>query len=211
MAQPPENTTRQAFVGATARLLEAQGYHGTGLTQIVKESGAPRGSLYYYFPDGKEELAIAAIMQAAQAMATHARAALARHADPIVAITDFFDQIIGTTHSNNFCGGAPLAAVALETASSNSRLREACTSAYALIHAPFAERLVAGGYPLERAHSLATLISAALDGALILSRTQQSAEPVRRVRDEIRLLLECARTPGRAESSFPPASLLHPP
>ncbi|MDQ2717139.1 MAG: TetR/AcrR family transcriptional regulator, partial [Chloroflexota bacterium] len=55
------NTTREQIIEATCDLLEAQGYHATGLNQILAESGAPKGSLYYYFPQGKEELTAAAI------------------------------------------------------------------------------------------------------------------------------------------------------
>ena len=57
-------TTREKFVETTSRLMEIQGYHATGLNQIIKESGAPKGSLYYHFPGGKEELASEAVHQA---------------------------------------------------------------------------------------------------------------------------------------------------
>src|SRR5687768_17037204 len=53
--------TKRKLVEATASLLRRQGYHATGLSAIVDESGAPRGSLYFYFPNGKDELAVAAI------------------------------------------------------------------------------------------------------------------------------------------------------
>ena len=53
--------SREAFVEATGELLRRQGYAATGLNEIVARSGAPRGSLYFHFPGGKQELALAAM------------------------------------------------------------------------------------------------------------------------------------------------------
>ena len=53
--------TRARLTAATAALLQKQGYHATGLAEIVATAGAPRGSVYFYFPGGKEALACAAI------------------------------------------------------------------------------------------------------------------------------------------------------
>lgn len=56
-----KENSRTKLVQTASRLFQTQGYHGTGLNQITKESGAPKGSLYYYFPNGKEQLAIEAV------------------------------------------------------------------------------------------------------------------------------------------------------
>ena len=53
--------SREAFIASTGRLLRRQGYAATGLNEIVSRSGAPKGSLYFHFPGGKEELAAAAM------------------------------------------------------------------------------------------------------------------------------------------------------
>jgi TetR/AcrR family transcriptional regulator, lmrAB and yxaGH operons repressor len=188
-----ENRTRQQIVDTTSRLLETQGYYGTGLNQIIKESGAPRGSLYYYFPAGKEALAAEALAQQGRTMAGHATAALASVEDPIAAVLAFLDGLIEYTRGHAYCGGAPLAAVALETAASNDRLREACRLAYEDLRRPFVARLLAGGFSPDRAESLATTINAGVEGAMIMSRTQQTTLPLEQLRRELEVLLNCAR------------------
>src|SRR6266545_3697904 len=53
--------SRDKIVESARTLLRRQGYHGTGLAQVIEVSGAPRGSVYYLFPGGKEEIAVAAV------------------------------------------------------------------------------------------------------------------------------------------------------
>ena len=53
---------REQILKTTCDLMEKQGYHGTGLNEIVKESGSPKGSLYHYFPDGKEQIVAEAVV-----------------------------------------------------------------------------------------------------------------------------------------------------
>ena len=55
---------RQAIVDAAVALFRKQGYAATGLNEIVEASGAPKGSLYYYFPKGKASIAVAAVEEA---------------------------------------------------------------------------------------------------------------------------------------------------
>jgi TetR/AcrR family transcriptional repressor of nem operon len=52
--------TRERLVITARDLFHRQGYAPTGISQILKESGANGGSLYYYFPT-KEDLLIAVL------------------------------------------------------------------------------------------------------------------------------------------------------
>ncbi|NBC28744.1 MAG: TetR family transcriptional regulator, partial [Spirochaetes bacterium] len=74
--ETPGQHPKERFLEATARLLERQGYQSTGLNQVVRESGAPKGSLYYYFPGGKEELVADAVRHAAAPVTDRIRAAM---------------------------------------------------------------------------------------------------------------------------------------
>ena len=56
-----QQPVRAKILEMAARLFQSQGYSATTMSQVLQESGAPKGSLYYYFPQGKEQLAIEAI------------------------------------------------------------------------------------------------------------------------------------------------------
>ena len=186
-------STRDQIIETTCNLLESQGFHGTGLSQIIKESGAPRGSLYYYFPDGKDELAEAAIAAAGKSVAERIRAELSAVGDAAEAIQRFVANIAHFVEASGYRSGGPLATVAMETATTNERLNRACRAAYTLIQGAFRDTLVASGYPEAQAMTLATFVTAAIEGGTILCRTYHSGDPLRAVADQLRSVLEMAR------------------
>lgn len=190
-----DNLTRDKIVATTAKLLEYQGYHATGLNQIVKESATPRGSLYYYFPEGKEELASEAVKKRMIAMADDSRRMLAKTDDPIEAIYALILNI-SQNIANQECGtGAPIAAVALEASNTSERIRKACADGYQGLQDVIAAKLVMGGFSAEKATSLAITINSAIEGAMILSRTKQDASILVNVANDIKTLLQAvART-----------------
>ena len=186
------STTRQQIIEKTSELFERQGYHATGLNQIVSESETPRGSLYYYFPEGKEELAAEAVWYKVHHMSAYVRQRLASYPDAIEAIYELMMEMADHAEQQHCSAGAPIAAVALETAGSNERLRQACQAAYAMMQKPFEEKLLASGFAPDRAEALAITINAVLEGAVILSRTARESHPLRVVAAEIKTLLACS-------------------
>lgn len=183
------STKREQIIETTCQLIEMQGYHATGLNQILAQSGAPKGSLYYYFPDGKEELAVAAIERTSRDIERNIQQVMTAVPDPIAAINQFILGLAAAVEASGFRAGGPVTAMALEAASTNERLRLACRDAYRLWQDAFAARLRDGGLGAERAESLSALILASLEGAIILSRSQQDVRPLRQVAAEIDILL----------------------
>ena len=178
---------RDEIIATTCELLEVQGYHATGLNRILQESGAPKGSLYHYFPEGKEELAAEAIARSGAGIAGHIERALLESDDPAEAVTGFIRALAGHVAASGYRQGGPITAVALEAASTNERLRLACRDAYRAWRRPFADKLrPAYG---DRAERLAALIIAAIEGGIVLARSEQSAQPLLDVADEIEQLL----------------------
>jgi len=189
------NTTREQLLTATAQLLESQGYYGTGLNEIVRVSGAPKGVLYYYFPEGKEQLTAEAIEQSARFLADHMRHELGDEAGApaaVEAICGFMLRLADHVQAGGCRVGAPVAAVALETAGASERLAAACRDAYLLLQSVVANRLERSGWAADEAASLATFVIATIEGGIVLARAQRSAEPIRTCVGPMRTLLTAA-------------------
>src|SRR6185437_6831736 len=79
-SMPRRTDTRSRMIHAAVELFRQRGYHATTFSDVVRESGAPRGSTYFHFPGGKAELAREAIARAGDEVEELVDEA-ARHAD----------------------------------------------------------------------------------------------------------------------------------
>ena len=182
---------RQRLIDTTARLLQTAGYHHTGLNQIVAESGAPKGSLYHYFPGGKVALAVAALDQSASQLAQALAQLCLRHPDPesaVAAVIDFFIQELEASH---YTKGCPVATTTLEQAALTPEIRDACARAYRLwqdgLEAYFT------GQGIRQATFLAENLLMLIEGALLLARAQHSCDPLRRLKTHLPTLIQSSK------------------
>jgi TetR/AcrR family transcriptional repressor of lmrAB and yxaGH operons len=169
--------TRERIIMSMIHLLEVQGYSATGLAEINAASQTPKGSLYFHFPGGKVEIAQAAIRVAAERTAQKLKTALA-HRDLGVAIAAYVGMVAEDLRASEFCRGCPVANVAAELAASQEDLRQACEQAYFLWFGLLEQRLAQAGIVSSQAKVWANLILSAVEGALLLSRTYRSTEPL---------------------------------
>lgn len=189
MANCAELSTRERMVVATCELLEAQGYHATGLNEILQRSCTPRGSLYYYFPEGKEELATEAIEWQGRFVANRLREDLLVVEDVAEAVRLLFHKLATFANTPGCRALGPITGVALESSNTNERLRQSCVAVYGSWREAFADRLVAGGFQAEEAASLALVILSALEGATTLARTLHDGTPLQQTGDYLARLL----------------------
>src|ERR687898_2195200 len=108
--------TRERMIRAAAGLFRRRGYDGTGLNEILERSGAPRGSLYFHFPGGKEELAVAAITEVGTTLGSGMEALLTSSDDAGEGIARVIDFLADDLERSDFRGGCPIAAVTLDGA-----------------------------------------------------------------------------------------------
>lgn len=177
--------SRRAFLDATGALLRRQGYAATGLSEIVAASGAPRGSLYFHFPGGKEELAVAAMERTAEQLRAGIAALAERAGSPDAALGSLIDALAAGLESSGYRDGCPIATVALETSSGSEALREASRRAFAAWAGELEKAFCSAGADAAASEQRALFVLSAIEGALILARARRDTAPLRAVREEL--------------------------
>ncbi|PXX64151.1 TetR family transcriptional regulator [Nocardia tenerifensis] len=177
--------TRCRLIRATRGLVEKHGYFGAGLNQIIEASGAPRGSLYFHFPGGKDQLVAAAVAEAGAEIA--ALIAAVPPGDTAAAATSLLTAFGDRLEASGWHQGCPVAAVTLDVSAANDAIQTECAAAYSAWETALRDRLQADGR--ANADDLAASILAMVEGGLLLARAQRSREPLERVARTIRAML----------------------
>jgi TetR/AcrR family transcriptional repressor of lmrAB and yxaGH operons len=182
-------SSREAFVSSTAKLLRRQGYAATGLNEIVARSGAPRGSLYFHFPGGKQELALAAMEQSGEQLRGAIAAVMASPGGAARTVGGLIDALAAGLEASGYRDGCPIATVTLEAAAGSEPVRLTAERVFSSWLSELESALVAEGTDPEAARRRAMLVLAAAEGGLLLARAQRDTAPLMAVREELQTLL----------------------
>jgi len=169
--------TRSRLLDAGAALFRRQGYAGTGLKRIVEEGRAPWGSLYHFFPGGKQQLGAEAVARSGARFGRLLESVLGG-ADVVASVRAMFALSAAALEASDYADGCPVATVALEAASTSEPLREACAEVFDAWVATLEARLVSAGVDAGDAAGLAVVGLSAFEGAIVLARTGRTTRPL---------------------------------
>ena len=178
MSTTGERNTRERIVATSAELFRTQGYSATGVKQIVTAAKAPFGSLYHFFPDGKEELGAEAIRVSADLYLQLIPAVLEPAPDLVTGVRDFFNGAAEHLRETDYVDACPIATIALEVSSTSETMRQACADAFDSWIAAGTPVFERAGLEPAKARELAITLLSALEGAFVLARAQRSTEPL---------------------------------
>ena len=188
---------RARMVDAGTALLARRGY-GITMLEVVKEAGAPRGSIYYHFPDGKEELAIAAAAKTGSEL-SHLVQVMARRnpeiADFLCALVDHHTKRLV---ASGYSEGCPLLGVTVSAGSDSPALRESAASAFEVWVGAIAGVLREKGLEESVADQLASTTIAAIEGSIVLARAARRREPLDRFKGLLPALVAALPRQGAA-------------
>ncbi len=164
-------------------MLCRQGYAATGLNEILEESGAPKGSFYFHFPGGKEQLATEAIVSAGSYVEHMMSSGLSSAESAEHGVRRLAKMFGDWMERSDYREGCPITTVTLETPPGDGELAEACSTAFASWELRITQFFLEHGYPTDRAADLANIVLCTLEGAFVLSRSQMSRQPFKRSAD----------------------------
>jgi TetR/AcrR family transcriptional regulator, lmrAB and yxaGH operons repressor len=172
-----QRPARDGIVRSAAALVRERGVHGVGLRQIVAHADGPRGSLQRYFPGGKTQLITEALNLAGAEVLDDTESGLVEAATLADAIDAIFAPWRRVLLESNFTMGCPLAATVIDS-SGDDRLRQQARSLLDQWRDSVHAALVKFGARESTAGDDASVLLAALEGGLILSRANQSTQPL---------------------------------
>jgi AcrR family transcriptional regulator len=194
MADKWRSPARGRMVQSAATLIRERGIHGTGLREVVARSGGPRGSLGRFFPGGKTQLVTEAIDVAILELfgdLEHELTEAETFPEAINVIVNPWRRLLV---DHDFVLGCPLAATICDAAD-NESLRTHVGDLFGGWQTPVAGAYARFGAPQAEAEAQATVLVAALEGAIILARAHRSIEPLDTVE---RFFVSHAPDPARA-------------
>lgn len=170
-------STRDRILDASTTLFRRQGMTGTGLKRIAAESGATLGSIYHFFPGGKDDLA-AETIKAAGADYRDLTLSFFTGDDLLADVQNAFAGAAAFLAATDYADACPIATVALEVASTNETLRLATADTFTDWIDVGSSRLTDFGVEPAVARQLIIGFITALEGAFVLARALRSTEPL---------------------------------
>lgn len=180
-------TSRDRMIDSAITLFRQRGVAGTSFSDVIEHSGAPRGSIYHYFPAGKAQLAEEATRRAGDFITALVVGKLGA-GDPVAAVDAFVEFWERMLQGSGYHESCPLTAAALAEAESPGA-RAAAADAFDAWETAIAESLRSHGIEAARARTMAALAVVGIQGAVVVARAKQSMEPLRSLGAELQRVL----------------------
>jgi len=181
------------MIDGAIRLLAQHGLQATSFAEVLAVTGAPRGSIYHHFPEGKDQLVKAAVDRAG----AHALQALegqaGESAEQLTALfLGFWRELLVRTQCRAGC-----AVLAVTVATDSQELLQHAGAVFRSWRGQLAAMFEQTGLSSQQAAQFAATLVAASEGAVALSRAEQSVEPFDLVAEQLLAQIRLLSAPGQ--------------
>ncbi|TBL76550.1 TetR/AcrR family transcriptional regulator [Paenibacillus thalictri] len=182
--------TKDLLIETSTTLFRLKGYKGVGLNEILKACDITKGGLYHHFPNGKEELLIACLQSMNETITNDIVQIFKRNPSALSASQEMIEKLIRQFDQEGTIAGYTFSSIVSEMASLSESVRTACYSLFARMQEIYSNKLAEDGILGEAAASIALMMNASIEGAIMLCIARKSSEPLRTVLQELPKLLK---------------------
>jgi TetR/AcrR family transcriptional repressor of nem operon len=184
--------TRRKIIEAAAPIFNKSGYEGSSLNDLMEATGLKKGGIYRHF-SSKEELAVEVFDYTWDASWSARLVNVDEKTNGIEKLKQLIANFID--HRSPVAGGCPILNTAIDADDGNpvlrARVAKALRSWLSRLQVIVEQAREQGETrPGVDAKTVATLIVASLEGALMMSRLQRNEEALRRVQLHLNSYLE---------------------
>ncbi|MFA1712424.1 TetR/AcrR family transcriptional regulator [Peribacillus frigoritolerans] len=171
--------TKSLIIDKATILFQQKGYKGVGLSEILKVCNVTKGSLYHHFPTGKEELLIACLHSLNEVITMDIVDIFERYPTTLEATNSMIEKLIVNLEREGTITGYTFSSMVSEMATLSDPVRKACADLYTKIQGIYFKKLLEDGYPKESASNMALMMTATIEGAMMLCLAETSAKPLK--------------------------------
>lgn len=176
-----EMDTKSLIIEIATNLFQQKGYKGVGVNEILKECNLTKGGLYHHFPGGKEELLIACLQSMNKAITEDIEVIFNQYPSTIEATQAMISKLIAVFDQEGTIAGYTFNSIVSEMASLSEPVRNACSSLYTKIQGIYAAKLIDDGFSDVKAKSIALMMTASIEGGMMLCLTEKASEPLKTI------------------------------
>jgi TetR/AcrR family transcriptional regulator, lmrAB and yxaGH operons repressor len=180
--------TRKKMLMSAAQVMRERGAAGVTIDEVLARSGAPRGSVYYHFPDGRNQILTEALRYSGESITAMIDDAARWGARALLReFVEFWDRVLT---EGDFAAGCPVVAAAIGSDCGDPNLSGEAGAILGRWCSALTRAFVNDGFDDDDAASLAVMSIAALEGAIVLARSTRSIDPLRQVGEQLEFLVK---------------------
>ncbi|MEH7546008.1 TetR/AcrR family transcriptional regulator [Neobacillus vireti] len=171
--------TKSLIINIATTLFQQKGYIVVGLSEILKACDLSKSSFYHHFPNGKEELLIACLHSLNEVITKDIKEIFELYPTTQEATNRMIEKLIVNFETEGTITGFTFSSIISEIASLSETVRGAYSDLYSKIQGIYSNKLAADGLPKESAESIALMMTASMEGGIMLCLTKKASDPLK--------------------------------
>lgn len=170
--------TKSLIIEIATTLFQQKGYKSVGLNEILIACNISKGSFYHHFPNGKEELLMDCLQSLEEEITKDIEEIFEQYPTTREATNAMIQKLIVKFETEGTITGYTFSSIVSEMATLSDPVRTACEQLYQKIQDIYSNKLVADGFSKNKADSIALMMTASIEGAIMLCLTKNTSEPL---------------------------------